>query len=176
MKIRIIALFMVACSAQAMADCQLISSQTNITYGRLSAAERQIHGSNAIELPEKQITLNVTCDVPQRIRLFVGSSTPAGSAFGFGEQGSMSITAENAVVDNDNVRLAVVQKGDATVSASGTSHVALNLNQGIAFIDGQELVGKTASLTLKVIPQFKSGPVTERATYRGNIQVKVEAQ
>lgn len=161
-------------SLSVNAECQLIASQTNVNYQRLSAAERQ--RSKEIELPEKNITFSINCDTPQRIRLFFGSSLSAGGTFGFGEQGSMTIIAENAMMDNNNVRLTTVRKGDANVLAAGVMQAKAELNQGIAFVNGQELTGKVASVTLKVIPKLKSGSITEQATYRGNLQVKVEAQ
>lgn len=71
MKALILAVCAMAFSLHAMADCQLVSSQQKLSYGRMSAAERQAEGNTLIEMPEKQIVLNVICDEPSRIRLFL---------------------------------------------------------------------------------------------------------
>lgn len=64
-------ILLLAFSCGVKAQCQLITSQQTISYGSLSAMERQSAGGKAITLPEKQLTLNVMCDKPQRIRLFL---------------------------------------------------------------------------------------------------------
>lgn len=175
MKPLLLMLVMSLCSAQAMADCQLLQSQQQLSYGRLSAADRQTQGQR-VQLPEKQVVLNITCDAPQRIRLFTGSTTAEGGKFGFGDQGEMTVTAADAVVDNKSVRLVAVHAGDATQVATGTEKVTAHLNQGIAFVDGTELRVKTASVTLTIKPEFKSGSLTDRTLYRGNLRVRMEAQ
>lgn len=163
-------------SLHAVAGCQLISSQQKVSYGRISAAERQAEGNNLVELPEKQIALNVVCDEPSRIRLFIGSNLPKGDGFGFGDNGVMQVTASNATVDDHNANLAAVRAGDASVTQGGIKEISPALNEGIAFVDGQELRGKTATVTLTLKPRFKSSAITDREVWRGNLRVRMDAQ
>ncbi|HGL4482729.1 TPA: hypothetical protein ACKE6T_003940 [Klebsiella oxytoca] len=157
------------------AECRLLQSQQNLSYGHLSAAERQAQGE-IIALPEKQVVLNITCDEPQQIRLFTGTATPEGSQFAFGEHGRMLITASQAVVDDNPVRLAAVHAGDASLMTNGADRITAQVNQGIAFVNGQELKGKTASVTLTIKPNFKSGSITDKTTWRGNLRVRMVTQ
>ena len=169
-------ILLLAFSCGVKAQCQLITSQQTISYGSLSAMERQSAGGKAITLPEKQLTLNVMCDKPQRIRLFFGSSLPQGGNFALGEKGEMKFTAMKARVDDRDVLLAPVTSAHGELTAAEASQVDINLNDGIAFVSGDELTGKTMSVTLAVNANIKSAPISDRVKYRGNLQVRVEAQ
>ena len=176
MKALILAVCAMAFSLHAMADCQLVSSQQKLSYGRMSAAERQAEGNRLIEMPEKQIVLNVICDEPSRIRLFLGSNVPKGHEFGFGDNGVMRVTAAQATVDDRTVNLAAIHAGDPWVTNGGVREIAPALNEGIAFINGQELRGKTASVTFTIKPRFKSNHITDREVWRGNLRVRMDVQ
>lgn len=175
MKRFLLVITLMLCTAQALAECQLLQNKQNLSYGRISAAERQAQGEN-MSLPEKVVVLNITCDEPQQIRLFTGTASPKGGAFGFGDQGAMLVTASQAVVDDNPVRLAAVHAGDAPLQTNGAEQITARVNQGIAFVNGQELKGKTASVTLTIKPEFKSGAITDRTTWRGNLRVRMVTQ
>ena len=55
MKALILAVCAMAFSLHAMADCQLVSSQQKLSYGRMSAAERQAEGNTLIEIDRKSV-------------------------------------------------------------------------------------------------------------------------
>ncbi|MCU6676133.1 DUF1120 domain-containing protein [Leclercia tamurae] len=158
------------------AECQLISSQQKVTYSKLSAAERQQAGSETISLPEKQIQLQVVCSEPHRIRLLLGSNLSQNGTFSLGEQGEMLITASSAYVDDQPVRIALVQSSDAIPQSGGSDKMTVALNQGLAFMNGGEIHGKTASVSLTVASKIKPGNITERTTWRGNLNIKLDVQ
>lgn len=159
-----------------LADCQITASQSSLSYGRLSPAERQLQGSSKITLTEKQVVVRAVCDTPSRIRLFVSSATTAGNQFGFGSRGTMNVTASQASLDDRAVRLSKVQTDDGAVTDAGQSAVTLAANDGLAFIDGGEKPASQASVTLTVTPQFENEAITDTTRYAGNIRVRVEAQ
>lgn len=159
-------------SSQVLAECTLLQNHQSLSYGRLSAAERQAQG-DIIDLPEKQIVINITCDEPQQIRLFTGTTSPKGGQFGFGNDGVMTVTASQAIVDDNSVRLAVVHAGDASQITNGSQEITSKVNQGIAFVNGKELRGKAASVTLTLKPRFKNGDITDKTTWRGNLRVRM---
>lgn len=88
----------------------------------------------------------------------------------------MKFTAMKARVDDREVLLAPVTSAHGELTAAEASQVDINLNDGIAFVSGDELTGKTMSVTLAVNANIKSAPITDRVKYRGNLQVRVEAQ
>lgn len=175
MKRLLLATTLMLCTTQVLAECQLLQNQQNLNYGRISAAERQKQ-SEVINLPDKVVVLNITCDDAQQIRLFIGTASPKGGQFGFGDQGVMQVIASQAVVDDNPVRLAAVHAGDASLQTNGAEQISAQVNQGIAFVNGQELKGKTASITLTIKPEFKSGSITDRTTWRGNLRVRMATQ
>lgn len=158
------------------ADCQLIASQQKMTYSRLSAAERQQANAQFITLPEKQIQVQAVCSEPQRIRLFVGSDLSRNGTFSLGSEGEMQIIALNAHVDDRPVQLATVQMNDAIPRTGGSQQLNVVLNQGLAFITDEEVLGKTASVTFSVVSRIKPGTITERTTWRGNLNIKLDVQ
>lgn len=176
MKIFLLMGALLAIPVQSWADCQLIASQQKITYSRLSAAERQQAGGQVITLPEKQLQVQVVCSEPQRIRLFVGSDLPQNGTFSLGSEGEMQITATSAYVDDQPVRLAPVQLNDAVPRTAGSAKLDVALNQGLAFVHGEEVTGKTASVSLRVVSTIKPGSITDRTTWRGNLNIKLDVQ
>ena len=175
MKLLWLAISLMLCAAQVQAECQVLQNQQNFSYGRICAAERQSQ-VDEITLREKVVVLNITCDDAQQIRLFTGTALPKDGQFGFGDRGVMSVTASQAVVDDNPVHLAVVHAGDGVQKTNGSEKVSIQLNQGIAFVNGQELRGKTASVTLTFKPKFNSGSITDRTTWRGNLRVRMVTQ
>lgn len=172
-------LLMVAMLATPMfswAECQIFSSQQKVTWGRLSAAERQHANGQAIPLPEKQIQVQVVCSEPQRIRLFIGSDMPQNGTFSLGPDGEMQIVASRAHVDDKPVRLAPVTISDAIPTSAGSETLDIRLNQGLAFMDGKEAYGKTASVSFTVMSTIKPGSITEKTTWRGNLKIKMDVQ
>jgi hypothetical protein len=167
---------LLAFSCGVRAECQLVTSQQTVTYSPLSAMERQSAGGKTIRLPEKQLALNVICDKPQRVRLFFSSSLPRSNIFALGDSGEMKITAMTARVDDKEAMLASVSGANAVLTDSGHQQVDIALNGGIAFLNGDELTGQNISVTLAVNSEVKSASITDREKYRGNLQVKVEAQ
>ncbi|MFK3709983.1 hypothetical protein [Leclercia adecarboxylata] len=167
---------LLAVPVQSWADCQIIASQQKIAYSRLSAAERQQAGGQPVTLPEKQIQIQVVCSEPQRIRLFVGSNLPQNGTFSLGSEGEMQVTATNAFVDDQSVRLAPVQLNDALPRTGGSAKLDVALNQGLAFVHGEEIRGKTASVSLLVASTIKPGSITDRTTWRGNLNIKLDVQ
>lgn len=176
MKYLLSLMLLLAFSCGVKAECQLVTSQQTVSYGALSAMERQSAGGKAIALAEKQLMLNVMCDKPQRVRLFFGSSLSQGGNFALGEKGEMKFTAMKARVDGKEVLLAPVTSAHGGLTTAGNARVDIVLNEGIAFVSGDELIGKNMSVTLAVNANIKSAPITDRVKYRGNLQVKVEAQ
>lgn len=87
----------------------------------------------------------------------------------------MTVTASQAIVDDNSVRLAVVHAGDASQITNGSQEITPQVNQGIAFVNGQELKGKAASVTLTIKPRFKMdlSPIKQR---RGNLRVRMVTQ
>jgi hypothetical protein len=167
---------MLLTSSLAMAECQVTASQPNLSYGRLSPAERQLQESHKITLAEKQVVIRAVCDAPSRIRLFVSSSTATGNQFGFGSRGAMKVTAGQAFLDDHAVRLSKVGSNDSAITDGGQASVTLGVNEGLAFIDGGERQASQASVTLTIIPQFENAAITDTTRYAGNIRVRVEAQ
>ena len=158
------------------ADCQIFASQQKVSWSKLSAAERQQAQGQAITLPEKQIQVQVVCTAPQRIRLFVSSDLAQNDTFALGPYGEMHIVASDAHVDDKSVRLAPVN-GSEAISASGGSETAdVALNQTLAFMDGQEVAGKTASVTFTIKSKVQPGSITEKTTWHGNLKIKMEAR
>lgn len=88
----------------------------------------------------------------------------------------MTVTASQAIVDDNSVRLAVVHAGDASQITNGSQEITPQVNQGIAFVNGQELKGKAASVTLTIKPRFKNGSITDKTTWRGNLRVRMVTQ
>lgn len=176
MKHNILPLLMLFCACGARAECQLVTSQQSVSYGALSAMDRQMAGGKAITLPEKQILLNVMCDNAQRVRLFFGSSLPQGNDFALGAQGKMTFTAMKARVDDKDVLLAPVRTSHGAVTSPGANTADIALNEGIAFVDGEELSGKNISVAIAVNSQVKSQSITDKVKYRGNLQVRLETE
>lgn len=159
------------------ADCQLISSQKKVSWGTLSAAERQLAKGQPFSLAGKQIQVHVVCSEPRRIRLFINSDLPqTGGAFSFGATGQMQVIASQSSVDNKPVRIAPVHFADNAPPSGGSDHLEVLPNQGLAFVDSQEVFGKNASVTFSVIPKIKPGSVVDRATWRGNLTIKMDVQ
>lgn len=163
-------------SLSSWADCELTSSQQSVSYGRVSAAERQLAKENALNLPEKKIVINVLCDEPKRIRLMIGSVLPGSENFLLGDGGEMKVFASDALLDDRPVRIAAIQHGEAMPASTGQERQQVTLNQGLAFINGTEARGKTASVTLTVQSQLKPKTITERTTWRGNLNITLETQ
>lgn len=176
MKLLSLALSLLAAPVSSWADCQLNASQQSVSYGRVSAAERQLANDGALTLPEKTVVINVLCDEPQRMRLMVGSSLPGSDRFTLGEAGEMQVMAASAYVDDRPVRIAVVPHADAAPASGGQAQQEVTLNQGLAFVDGAELRGKTASVSLTVHSRLKPTAIGEKTTWRGNLNLKLEAQ
>ncbi len=158
------------------ADCQLFASQQKVSWGKLSAAERQQAQGQVITLPEKQIQVQVVCSAPQRIRLFIGSDAAQNNAFALGPLGEMHVVASQAHVEDKPVRLAPVISAEAIPTSGGSETANVVLNQGLAFMDGKEVSGKTASVTFTVKSRVKPGSVTEKTTWHGNLKIKMEVQ
>lgn len=158
------------------AECQIFASQQKVTWSTMSAAERQQAKGQAISLPEKQIQVRVICREPHRIRLFPGSDLQQSGTFSLGSNGEMRITASHARVDDKSVRIAPVQLSDATPPSVGSETLVMTPEQGLAFMDGHEVYGKTASLTLTVLSKIKPGTLTERTTWRGNLNIRMDVQ
>ncbi|URN98846.1 hypothetical protein NB069_19640 [Leclercia adecarboxylata] len=176
MKRHLLTIALFAVPAFSWAECQIFSSQQKVTWGRLSAAERQHANGEAISLPEKQIQVQVVCSEPQRIRLFVGSDRPQNGTFSLGPDGEMRIVASRARVDDKPVRLRAVNASEAIPVPGGSETLDITLNQGMAFIDGNEAYGKTATVLFNVMPTIKPGAITERVTWRGNLRIKMDVQ
>lgn len=173
MTCRVPLLLMLALPFSALSECQLVTSQQSVSYGTLSAAERQVA---QVELPERNLQLTVNCDKPQRVRLFFGSALSQNNEFAFGSQGKMKVTAMKAMVDNREVLLAPVKLPESAITTAGMTKMAVTLNEGAAFVSGDEVRGQHFSLTLAVSSHFKNQSVTEKVKYRGNLQIRVDAQ
>lgn len=175
---RSLLLIVALCAAPVLswAECQIFSSQQKVTWSRLSAVERQQANGQAILLPEKQIHVQVVCSEPHRIRLFVGSDRSQNGTFFLGPDGEMRIVASGARVDDKPVRLMSVNASDAIPGAGERETMDVTLNQGIAFMDGNEAYGKTATVLFTVMPTIKPGSITERVTWRGNLRIKMDVQ
>ena len=156
------------------ADCQIFASQQKVSWSKLSAAERQ--QAQVITLPEKQIQVQVVCTAPQRIRLFIGSDAAQNNTFALGPLGEMHIVASQARVDDKPVRLASVTSSDAAPASGGSETADVALNQRLAFMDGKEVSGKTASVTFTVKSTVKPGSISEKTTWHGNLKIKMEVQ
>lgn len=167
---------LLAASPAALAECQVTASQPSLSYGRMSPAERQLQAKETISLMAKQVVVHAVCDTPSRIRLFIGSRTARGTQFSFGDQGSMKVTASNAVLDDRSVRLSKVLNGSDAITDAGLPSVALSVNDGLAFIDSGEETATQVSVTLTVEPEFKKEPITDTTEYAGHLRVRVEAQ
>ncbi|MCU6669790.1 hypothetical protein M8013_13655 [Enterobacteriaceae bacterium H4N4] len=176
MKYPLSLLMMLTFSFSVNSECRLIASQQSVSYGSVSAAERQAAGSKPVELPEKYLQFNVNCDEPQRVRLLFNSTLTHSNTFAFGSQGQMTFTAMKATVDEREVQLAPVRSADSVLSSSGSPLALIILNEGIAFVSGNEVRGKHISLTVAVGARFRNEAITEKMTYRGNLHVKVDAQ
>jgi len=176
MKYRVALLMALALSFNVKSECQLMASQQTVSYGTLSAAERQAAKEQDVELPERHLQLTVNCDKSQRVRLFFSSSLPKNNAFAFGSEGRMKVTAMNAVVDDREVLLTPVRLPESAITNAGNNRMAVTLDEGAAFVAGDEVSGQHFSLTLAVSSYFKNQPVTEKMTYRGNLQIRVDAQ
>ncbi|MEB6380717.1 hypothetical protein MXM41_17545 [Leclercia adecarboxylata] len=176
MKHVLLMVVMLGTPALSWAECQIFSSQQKVTWSRLSAAERQQANGQAITLPEKQIQIQVVCSEPQRIRLFIGSERPQNGTFSLGPKGEMRVIASRAYVDDKPVRLVPVKVSDTLLTSGGNETLDIGLNQGLAFMNGQEAHGKTASLSLTVMSTIKPGAITERTTWRGNLRIKMDVQ
>lgn len=159
-----------------LSECQLFSSQQKVSWSNLSAAERQQAKGQLISLPEKQIQVQVVCTQPQRIRLFLSSDLSQNATFSLGPQGEMQIVAARAHVDDKPVRLAPVNASEAFPASGGSETLNVALNQGMAFMDGTEAYGKTASVLFSVISKIKPGSITEKTTWRGNLKIKMDIQ
>lgn len=166
---------LLALPASSLADCQLTASQQNISYGRISASERQLANDHVLTLPEKKIVINVVCDEPQRMRLVIGSTLSGGSKFTLGDGGEMQVIAASAYVDDRPVRIASVQSADDTPASGGQEQQEITPNQGMAFINGTEMRGQTVSVTLMVHSRLKPAVISEQTTWRGNLNIKLEA-
>lgn len=176
MKLLSLAISLLALPLSGWAECQLSASQQQISYGRVSAAERQLAPDQQLSLPEKNIIINVLCDQPQRMRLITGSTSSGGGNFMLGQGGEMQVIAASAYVDDRPVQLALVQSADASPASAGQLQQAITPNQGLAFIDGSEVSGKTASVTLTVHSRLNQATISEKTTWRGNLNVKLETQ
>lgn len=176
MKYSLFLLMLLVFSFSVRSECQLIASQHSVSYGSLRAAERQAAGNKPVELPEKYLQIAVNCDKPQRVRLFFSSDLPQNNTFAFGQQGQMLITAMKATVDDREVLLAPVRTPDSALSSSGAQQLPITLNEGIAFVSGNEVEGKNMSFTVAVSAHFKNQSITENVKHRGNVRIKVEAQ
>lgn len=167
---------LLACPNLVLAECQLTASQQNLAYGKMSPAERQSQKTTKITLAAKKVVVQVTCDTPSRIRLFISSHLPSGDRFGFGTRGTMNISAINGYLDDRAVKLSKVRTAIDAVSDAGQSSVTLAVNDGLAFVDGSELSGRQATVIFSVIPSFEKEPITDSTAYTGHLNIRVEAQ
>ena len=169
-------LCLLAASHQALAECQVTTSQPRLAYGRVSPAERQLQATDKITLSEKQVLIHAVCDTPSRIRLFISSRSANGNQFGFGSQGTMKVIASQALANDRSVKLSKVHSGGDAVTDAGQSSVSLSVNDGLVFMDGTEVLASQASVTLTVTPEFKNEAITDTTEYAGHLRVRVEAQ
>lgn len=176
MKIALLTVALLTLPVSGWAKCQLTASQQKISYGRVSPAERQLAQNGVLALPEKNIVINVLCDEPQRIRLMTGSSLPGNGRFALGDEGEMQIVATSARVDDRPVHIATVQSADAAPASGGHEQQEIVLNQGLAFMDGAEVRGKTASVTLVIHSRLKQTSISEKTTWHGNLNIRLETQ
>ncbi|HDK6714871.1 TPA: hypothetical protein M2P09_001198 [Klebsiella quasipneumoniae] len=160
-------------SGALWAECALNSTQRSVEYSPVRPAERQQAGERPVTLPEKQIVLHVQCDKPQRIRLFFGSAYAQNGNFAFGNRGEMQVTAGQAVADERGVRLSPVRVTGAPLVTEGEKSVPVVLNEGIAFVQGEEIAASQFSVVLYVTSMMESHAITDRVTYHGNLQVRV---
>lgn len=167
---------MLAAPACGWAECQIFTSQQKVTWSNVSPAERQQANGQRLSLPEKQIQVQVVCREPQRIRLFPASDSPQNGSFALGPTGEMRITASQAYVDDKPVRIAPVAMHDAAPRSSGSDTFVITPNQGLALMDGTEVHGKTASVTLTVQSTIRPGSLIERTTWRGNLKIRMDVQ
>lgn len=156
------------------AECQIFASQQKVSWSKLSAGERQQAKGHAISLPKKQIQVQVICEEPRRIRLFVGSNEAQNGTFSLGPDGEMQITASKAHVDDNAVRIAPISMADAVPRSAGSEELILSLNQGLALMNGNEAYGKRATVTFIVHSEIKPGSIVERTTWRGNLNIKMD--
>lgn len=176
MKMYMLMAAILAAPMSSLADCQIFTSQQKVSWSKLSAAERQQAQGQAISLPEKQIQVQVVCSEPQRIRLFIGSDLAQNDTFTLGPLGEMQIVASLAYVDDKPARLAAVNVSDAVPASGGSETSDVVLNQGLAFMSGKEISGKTASVTFTVKSKVNPGSITEQTTWHGNLKIKMEVQ
>lgn len=177
MKVVLLTVALLGVPVCSWADCQLISSQKKVSWGTLSAAERQLAKGQLFALAEKKLQVHVVCSEPRRIRLFINSDLPQnGSAFSFGDAGQMQVIASHSAIDNKPVRIAPVHFADTTPQSGGSEQLEILPHQGLAFVDSQEVYGKNASVTFSVIAKIKPGSVVDKTTWRGNLNIKMDVQ
>ena len=85
----------------------------------------------------------------------------------------MNITAGQAVADDRDVILVPVRSAGAPITAEAAKRSRIVLNQGIAFVQGEEIEASQLSVVLNVASMMESQAITDRVTYRGNLQVRV---
>lgn len=166
-------LSLLAFSGALLAECELNSTQRSVDYLPVRPAERQQAGDKPVALPEKQFVLYVHCDKPQRIRLFFDSAYAQNGRFALGNRGEMNITAGQAVADDRDVMLVPVRSAGAPITAEAAKRSRIVLNQGIAFVQGEEIEASQLSVVLNVASMMESQAITDRVTYRGNLQIRV---
>ncbi|MBZ0058092.1 hypothetical protein [Leclercia barmai] len=176
MKKIVLMVALLAISGRGWAECQIFASQQKVSWGNLSPAERQQVKGPLLSLPEKQFQVRVVCSEPQRIRLFPGSDRVQNGTFALGADGEMQIVASHALVDDKPVRLAPVNLADVLPHSSDSENLAILPHQGLAFMDGSETYGKTATVTFTVRSAIKPGAIVERTIWRGNLKIKMDVR
>lgn len=176
MKPYIVMAVMMIVPVQSWAECQIFASQQKVTWSKVSPAERQHARGQDISLPEKQIQVQVVCSEPHRIRLFPGSDLTQSGTFSLGSNGEMRIIASHARVDDKSVRIAPVTMTDDAPYSTGSETINIAPDEGLALMDGREVYGKTASLTLTVQSKIKPGAIIEKTTWRGNLKIRMDVQ
>lgn len=156
-----LSLALTLCSACALADdhCAITSDKQQLNFGRFRSDEMQ-HGSSDFSgrtvdwrtVDPREFHLSVTCDTPQRIRLFVDAPLQPGHWFRFSEAGAMTMTFKSATIDNQAVMLKAVARGQNTPVEGGAAEWKAIAGQGVGFTRTSELAGTHLEVTLQIKP------------------------
>lgn len=154
-----LALMLYAVSALADDHCSITSDSQRLNFGRFKSNEMQ-HGSSDIggrsvdwrTVEARDFHLSVTCEVPQRIRLFVDAPLQPGHRFRFSDAGAMTMTFKNARIDNQPVMLKAVASGQSRDVEGGAAEWQAVAGQGVGFTHVSEQAGSHLEVTLQIKP------------------------
>ncbi|WP_273828449.1 hypothetical protein [Pseudomonas sp. SBT1-2] len=167
--------------ASAAADnCQVHAVPALVDYGpqhrQSILSQPTTFGGHA--LGKRLVSVNVVCSTPVRIALFLRGEPQNDRAFRFGEQGALSVVAEQATLDGKSLSLSnVEQTGQAPSEPSTRS--GLQPGRGIVVMEqGLPAIGSRLSLMLELDPAVPGdviAVVNSESTWSSSYQLELVA-